>query len=383
MSTDLSTASEGPFVAAFAQANEGDVSPNTAGARCIDTGKPCDLVHSICDGHASTCIAFGPGRDMFESTKIIASKQMQKAWELFTTASEELTGPVSFVHQFVDMTNISVRYQGRAGFTCKPAMGYSFAAGTTDGPGDFNFEQGTTEGSVLWNMVRSFLKTPSAQLEECHKPKPILFATGEIDHPLPWQPAIVETQILRIGQLLIVALPGEFTTMSGRRIRNAVEKIASPHSNIHIALAGLSNVYSSYVATPEEYMLQRYEGASTIYGPLTLPAYVQQYEKLASALLQNQSLPPGPRPPNYLDEVTQLLPPVLLDTVPWGHKFGDVMLQPNSVYDKIDDVVTVRFHSANPRNNLRQNDTFLKVELYDNNTNTWTTRFTDANWETK
>ena len=26
--------------------------------------------------------------------------------------------------------------------TCKPAMGYSFAAGTTDGPGAFNFKQG-------------------------------------------------------------------------------------------------------------------------------------------------------------------------------------------------------------------------------------------------
>lgn len=26
--------------------------------------------------------------------------------------------------------------------TCKPAMGYSFAAGTTDGPGAFDFTQG-------------------------------------------------------------------------------------------------------------------------------------------------------------------------------------------------------------------------------------------------
>ncbi len=28
------------------------------------------------------------------------------------------------------------------GKTCKPSMGYSFAAGTTDGPGDFDFTQG-------------------------------------------------------------------------------------------------------------------------------------------------------------------------------------------------------------------------------------------------
>lgn len=29
--------------------------------------------------------------------------------------------------------------------TCKPAMGYSFAAGTTDGPGAFNFKQGESQ----------------------------------------------------------------------------------------------------------------------------------------------------------------------------------------------------------------------------------------------
>ena len=32
----------GDFVAAFASTNLGDVSPNTAGAKCIDTGLPCD-----------------------------------------------------------------------------------------------------------------------------------------------------------------------------------------------------------------------------------------------------------------------------------------------------------------------------------------------------
>lgn len=36
------------FVAAFAQANEGDVSPNTRGANCVDTGEQCDLLSSTC-----------------------------------------------------------------------------------------------------------------------------------------------------------------------------------------------------------------------------------------------------------------------------------------------------------------------------------------------
>ncbi len=44
---------QGKFVAAFAQSNEGDVSPNTKGARCIDTGKECDTISSTCDGKVS------------------------------------------------------------------------------------------------------------------------------------------------------------------------------------------------------------------------------------------------------------------------------------------------------------------------------------------
>ena len=37
-------------MAAFPQSNAGDVSPNTAGPRCIDTGLPCDYETSTCDG---------------------------------------------------------------------------------------------------------------------------------------------------------------------------------------------------------------------------------------------------------------------------------------------------------------------------------------------
>ena len=70
---------QGPFVAAFASANLGDVSPNTDGPLCRDTGLPCDAVTSTCQGSSEQCIAFGPGSDMYESTKIIAERQYRKA----------------------------------------------------------------------------------------------------------------------------------------------------------------------------------------------------------------------------------------------------------------------------------------------------------------
>lgn len=46
-------------------------------------------------------------------------------------------------------------------------------------------------------------------------------------------------------------------------------------ADVHVVLAGLTNTYSSYVTTWEEYGVQRYEGASTIFGPHTLDAYIQ------------------------------------------------------------------------------------------------------------
>ena len=44
-------------------------------------------------------------------------------------------GPIDFRHAFLDMTGIEVREgpNTRAGRTCPAAMGFSFAAGTTDG----------------------------------------------------------------------------------------------------------------------------------------------------------------------------------------------------------------------------------------------------------
>jgi Neutral/alkaline non-lysosomal ceramidase, N-terminal len=44
---------------------------------------------------------------------------------------------------------------------------------------------------------------------------------------------------------------------------------------VHLVIAGLTNTYSSYITTFEEYGVQRYEGASTLYGPHTLDAYIQ------------------------------------------------------------------------------------------------------------
>lgn len=63
----------------------------------------------------------------------------------------------------------------------------------------------------------------------------------------------------------------EFTTMAGRRLRDAVKTVLTSGSNgefdnnVHIVIAGLTNTYSQYVTTVEEYQVQRYEVCATYF----------------------------------------------------------------------------------------------------------------------
>jgi Neutral/alkaline non-lysosomal ceramidase, N-terminal len=42
--------------------------------------------------------------------------------------------------------------------------------------------------------------------------------------PIEWVPFVLPHQIFQIGQLSIVAVPGEFTTMSGRRLKLTIKQ---------------------------------------------------------------------------------------------------------------------------------------------------------------
>jgi len=52
--------------------------------------------------------------------------------------------------------------------------------------------------------------------------------------------------------------------MAGRRLRDAVKMVLTSEEDfefddIHIVIAGLTNTYSQYITTYEEYQVQRYE----------------------------------------------------------------------------------------------------------------------------
>ncbi|KAH6814545.1 Neutral/alkaline non-lysosomal ceramidase, partial [Perilla frutescens var. frutescens] len=380
------------FVSAFCQTNCGDVSPNVLGAFCIDTGVPCDFNHSTCGGKNELCYGRGPGYpDEFESTRIIGERQFKKAAELFNTASEKLNGKIDYIHTYIDFSNLDVTIPKEGGGTatvktCPAAMGFAFAAGTTDGPGAFDFKQGDDSGNAFWRLVRNVLKTPTKAQADCQQPKPILLDTGEMKEPYDWAPSILPLQILRIGQMVILNVPGEFTTMAGRRLRDAVKKVLTSGSskefgsNVHVVIAGLTNTYSQYITTFEEYQIQRYEGASTLYGPHTLSAYIQEFQKLATALINGKPVENGPQPPDLLDKQISLLTPVVMDATPIGVKFGDVSVDvPKNSAFKRGDNVTVVFWSACPRNDLMTEGTFALVEIL-REKDTWDPAYDDDDW---
>jgi neutral ceramidase len=69
----------------------------------------------------------------------------------------------------------------------------------------------------MWDVVSRLISmNPSERQKACHAPKPILLNTGEAKFPYQWQPTVVDTQMFKIGDVLITSLPGEFTTMAGR-----------------------------------------------------------------------------------------------------------------------------------------------------------------------
>ncbi|EFC45983.1 predicted protein [Naegleria gruberi] len=387
----------GPFIAIFGQSNEGDVSPNTAGPTCPDGITPC-AADSTCEGTTQKCTGKGPGKTDYDSTKIIGRQQFEKALKLYNDKANSivLSGPIDFRHTHLNMSDITVgpKYTstGQVGKTCKGALGYSFAAGTTDGPGDFSFKQGdnSTKGNPFWNFVSSFIAKPTPEQILCQSPKPILLDVGLAQFPYPWAVEINPIQIMTIGQLVIIPVPGEFTTMSGRRLRNTVCNTLTtlnpkrfPPQTTRCVIAGLSNSYTQYIATYEEFQAQRYEAASTLYGPHTLAAYQQEYDKLATALATGQPISPGLKPLDLYDKQWSFNIGVIIDSTPFGKKFGDLYqdVDTEKVY-KNGDVISAEFYGGHPKNNLMTQKTFLTIEKL-NEKNQWISILVDGDWDTR
>ncbi|KAI1390021.1 Neutral/alkaline nonlysosomal ceramidase [Hypoxylon trugodes] len=380
---DNETAAEG-FVAGFSQANVGDTSPNVLGAWCEDgSGQMCSFENSTCsDGRSQMCHARGPfftaDDEGTSSCFEIGKRQFEPARKLYDQLNENSTPIhgrwVKSFHTFHNMSNHQFQLpNGTEVRTCPAALGYSFAAGTSDGPGAFDFTQhnsNSTNTSPVWRVVGNMLKAPAEEQIACHSPKPILLDVGEVSSPYQWTPNVVDVQVFRVGQLVIIVSPGEATTMAGRRWKNAVSneitalfaddsRSAAPV----VVLGGPANSYTHYITTEEEYGIQRYEGASTLYGPHTLAAYINVTLSWIPYLDSSASNRPprGPEPPDNSNRSLSFIPQVIHDLPPIFKKFGQVKQDVEDKY-QIGAKVAAKFVGANPRNNLRQERSYAVIE---------------------
>jgi neutral ceramidase len=85
----------------------------------------------------------------------------------------------------------------------------------------------------------------------------------------------------------------EPTVQSGRRIADAVAAELGL-SRGQVVVNGYANAYAGYVATPEEYAAQRYEGSATLFGQWSLPAFCTAFASLAAALAPQLKEAPAP-----------------------------------------------------------------------------------------
>lgn len=99
------------FVGTFASANLGDASPNTKGPKCEYSGMPCDLLTSSCPPDQGHCFSSGPGKDQFDSCRIIATLLFEGARAILRSGmGREITGEISYIHQFINMSNAKAKY---------------------------------------------------------------------------------------------------------------------------------------------------------------------------------------------------------------------------------------------------------------------------------
>ncbi len=150
-------------------------------------------------------------------------------------------------------------------------VGWPLLAGAEDGRSALYGALG--DGQLVYEGM-----TDSQEEDLEHRPKFValgllhdLFATAL--KPADWHPL----HQLQIGDQLFVSVPGEPTTKAGHDIEAALvslEGVAAVHV---VACAG---DYAGYYTTEEEYELQHFEGAHTLYGRRSLALLIEEHVRI-------------------------------------------------------------------------------------------------------
>ncbi|HET6908434.1 MAG TPA: neutral/alkaline non-lysosomal ceramidase N-terminal domain-containing protein [Mycobacteriales bacterium] len=251
-----------PLVAAFAQTNAGDMSPNVPDA------------------------TRGPTDNDVDNARIIGERQLDAALALARTTGTEVTGTVTTALRHVRLEHLDVAASwcsdGRPHRTGRAVLGAAFAAGTKEGPG-VSFCHAGVDANKLLDLAGGALGRVMPTLGDAQLPKAMLLPVGL----LGWTADVLPIQLVRIGALVLVAVAQEVTIVAGLRLRRLVAAALGVDVE-DVLVQGYANDYAGYLTTPEEYGEQRYEGGHTMFGRWQLPAYLQEVSRLVQDMQEGR-----------------------------------------------------------------------------------------------
>lgn len=339
------------LIAAFAQTNPGDMSPHVDG--------PID---------------YGPSREdeELENTRQIGLSQFEDAFGQLNKGTPIGTD-VDSRFTYVDLSSVRVRGEftpdGDEHQTGRPMIAAAMFAGTDEGEGFPGFRQGR---NPFWDSLSRGVYRLAGKLRSAQQPKGMVIPAHLVNRLQPFIQEVVPVQLVRIGRLYLIGIPGEPTIVSGLRLRRTVASIVGADLD-DVLCVGYCNAYIHYVTTPEEYLEQRYEGGSTLFGRWELPALMQTVAGLAEAMRDGRSVTPAPRPRPHKPRSWLRSAPA--DT----GSFGAILAEPDATYRPGESVEAV-FVSALPNNDVHRNRTFLEVvHLAGDN---WVRVADDGDWST-
>lgn len=272
-------------VALFMQEAAGDVSPNPR----------WDPVREL---------RAGLGRDDLDSAQVNGEIQARYALRAHAAAGRApaIEGPMWASVQHVDLSAADAG----AARTRPPVLGLPMAAGTAEGPGPLHRvapglrllsrvrrASGAKDNLLPWISVGEgaegrFLGAIPMRLgfEVVAPVEPMIAFVRAADKAgwvqrHGWVPRVLPLQVLRLGPLIIGAIPTEATTVAGRRLRRALREALAHQGVEQAVLAPYANGYAGYLATEQEYAAQSYEGAATYFGPHSLAAHEAALVQLA------------------------------------------------------------------------------------------------------
>jgi neutral ceramidase len=144
----------------------------------------------------------------------------------------------------------------------KAWFGLPFVGGAANGP---HFLYGHVEG----------LRRPRALAGRVHGRKLVVM-------PAPW-PSAMDVTVLRVGDRLLLGVPGEPSVEAGRRMCAAALDAGGAVA-ADALIVGLTQGYRGYFTTPEEYDQQHYEGGHTVFGKHTSLLVQHAHAALAAEL---------------------------------------------------------------------------------------------------